>query len=160
MISSPPFGIGKWRYFSSKTFPEIFRPRSWKNQAARDNYNSHVKQSRLLVSLYFSSSMPPHRDHAPMPSYCFPFLHTKFSLFFYFSMMFFCRTAILCLQLLSLIQDCYNQGKSGGKGSFSHWSGKVRKSRSFVKSQGRISKSQGNFFSPSGYLYSPLVLIF
>ena len=76
------------------------------------------------------------------------------------------------------------QGKSGGKGSFSHWSRKVRgkrviftlvresqgekshfhtgqgKSENFVKSQGRISKSQVNFFSPSGYLYSPLTLIF
>ena len=47
----------------------------------------------------------------------------------------------------------------------SHWSGKVResegKSGNFVKSEGRISKSQGNFFNPSGsgYLYYPLILI-
>ena len=34
------------------------------------------------------------------------------------------------------------------------------KSRNFVKSQGRISNGQGNFFSPSGYLDSPLILIF
>ena len=45
----------------------------------------------------------------------------------------------------------------GEKGHFHTGQGK---SGNFVKSQGRISKSQGNFFSPSGYLYSPLILIF
>ena len=46
-----------------------------------------------------------------------------------------------------------SQGEKG------HFHTRQGKSGNFVKSQEMISKSQGNFFSPSGYLYSPLILI-
>ena len=36
-ISKPSFGIGKGRYFSSKTFSDIFHPHFSKTQAAHDN---------------------------------------------------------------------------------------------------------------------------
>ena len=111
MISSPPFGIGEGRYFSSKSFLEIFPPYSRKNQAARETILlGNVQKSRLLIFLYFSSSIPPYRDHASMRSCRFPFLHTDFVLSLDFSMMFFRRNAILCLQFLSLIQtpSCLN----------------------------------------------------
>ena len=110
VISNPHFGIGEDRYFSSKTFPEIFSPRSRKNQAVRDNFLGNAQQSRLLIFIYFSSSMSPHRDHASMRLCRFPFLHTDFVLFLDISMIFFSRNAILCLQFLSLIQtpSCWN----------------------------------------------------
>ena len=70
----------------------------------------NAQQSRLLIFIYFSSSMSPHRDHASMRLCRFPFLHTDFVLFLDISMIFFPRNAILCLQFLSLMQtpSCWN----------------------------------------------------
>ena len=64
----------------------------------------NAQQSRLLIFIYFSSFMSPHRDHESMRSCRFPFLHTDFVLFLDISMIFFPRNAILCLQFLSLMQ--------------------------------------------------------
>ena len=70
----------------------------------------NAQQSRLLIFIYFSSFMSPHRDHESMRSCRFPFLHTDFVLFWDISMIFFPRNAILCLQFLSLMQtpSCLN----------------------------------------------------
>ena len=73
-------------------------------------FGGNAQQSRLLIFIYFSSFMSPHRDHESMRSCRFPFLHTDFVLFLDISMIFFPRNAILCLQFLSLMQtpSCLN----------------------------------------------------
>ena len=73
-------------------------------------FGGNAQQYRLLIFIYFSSFMSPHRDHESMRSCRFPFLHTDFVLFLDISMIFFPRNAILCLQFLSLMQtpSCLN----------------------------------------------------
>ena len=67
------------------------------------------------------------------------------------------RLALVVAVITGLLQS----GKVRGKRVIFTLVGESQgKSRNFVKSQGRISNSQGNFFRPSGYLYSPLILIF
>ena len=47
----------------------------------------------------------------------------------------------------TFIQGLYGQGKSGENISFSRWSGKIRESQGIQqKSQGKLGKSQGDFF--------------
>ena len=46
-----------------------------------------------------------------------------------------------------MMQGLYGQGKSVENISFSRWSGKIRESQGIQrKSQGKLGKSQGNFF--------------
>ena len=52
------------------------------------------------------------------------------------------------------LQGLYGQGKSGENISFSRWSGRVRESQGIQrKSQGKVGKSQGDFF---GKFLSPM----
>ena len=44
------------------------------------------------------------------------------------------------------LQGCCNQGKSRRKGSFSHWSGKIRESQGILKRSGKDPKMSGKIF--------------